>query len=171
MSLRTFVPADAHGLYAQMHGPADVAWKQLDAPYFHAVEKAVSFGQFAEGFSAWCGQDDRQAILVDGQVVGLVNRCEEAPEGGGWWELGVVIFDPSLWRRGIGCAALSQWIADTWRTTSANVLTLTTWSGNDGMIGLAQKVGFTECGRVPNARLWKGRRWDSVTFALARKGA
>ncbi len=34
------------------------------------------------------------------------------------------------------------------------------------MTRAAQRVGYRECGRVPEARLWAGRRWDSVRLGV-----
>ncbi|GAA5532893.1 GNAT family protein [Deinococcus aluminii] len=46
---------------------------------------------------------------------------------------------------------------------------LTTWSGNERMIRAARRASYRECGRVPEARLWDGKRWDSVRLAVLRQ--
>ncbi|MPY65127.1 hypothetical protein F8S09_00255 [Deinococcus sp. SDU3-2] len=33
-----------------------------------------------------------------------------------------------------------------------------------------ERVGYRECGRVPEARAWHGQRWDSVRLAQLRRG-
>ena len=43
-----------------------------------------------------------QIVALDGACIGQVTRHEEAPAGGGWWELGVLIFDPRHWGGGLG---------------------------------------------------------------------
>ncbi|MFD1730081.1 GNAT family N-acetyltransferase [Deinococcus malanensis] len=82
----------------------------------------------------------------------------------GWWELGLLIFDPSLWDGGVGTLALRRWTDLTFRDTDAHVLTLTTWSGNERMIRAGQRAGWRECARLP-----QGRRHDSVKLALLRQ--
>lgn len=142
-------------------------WKRWDGPYFGDVDDR-DYREFAEEWRPRLASGDRALITVEGHRCGFVNRFEEPPTGGGWWELGIVIFEPELWGQGIGRAALRRWVNQTFEETDAHVLTLATWSGNSRMIRCAQRLGFTECGRVPEARFWGGRRWDQVTMALGR---
>lgn len=113
-------------------------------------------------------ENDEQLIEMDGAVVGLVSRSQEDPAGGGWWDLGILIFDPAYWNRGVGTRALGLWVQDTFDWTDAHVVTVTTWSGNTRMIRSAQKLGFAECMRVRQARLYGGQRYDSVRLDLLR---
>lgn len=48
----------------------------------------------------------------------------------------------------------------------ASELYCQTWSGNERMIGLARRFGFTECRRKPGQRVVRGRRYDGLTFIL-----
>ena len=41
-----------------------------------------------------------------------------------------------------------------------------TWSGNERMIRLAEKLGFTECCRKPEIRTVRGQRYDGLTFQI-----
>ena len=52
--------------------------------------------------------------------------------------------------------------------TDAHVVTLQTWAGNERMSASARRCGFVECGRIPEARSWNGRRWDSVKMCALR---
>lgn len=61
-----------------------------------------------------------------------------------------------LWGRGVGRRALRLWTEATFATTDAQVVTLTTWSGNGRMIHCAGAVGYRECGRIPQARSCRG---------------
>ncbi|WP_434061971.1 GNAT family N-acetyltransferase, partial [Escherichia coli] len=69
----------------------------------------------------------RAVVTVDGRRAGFVSRFEEPPTGGGWWEVGIVVFRPTLWGRGVGRRALRLWTEATFATTDAQVVTLTTW--------------------------------------------
>lgn len=81
----------------------------------------------------------------------------------------MVIYDPEHWGGGLGKQALRLWTQATFAETDAHVLTLTTWSGNERMVRAAERCGYRECARVPEARLWQGRRWDSVRLAALRR--
>lgn len=108
-------------------------------------------------------------VALNGECIGQTTRWEEAPAGGGWWELGVLIFDPRYWGGGLGTQALRQCTDLTFHDTDAHVLTLTTWSGNERMLRAALRAGWHECPRIPQARVWQGRRHDSVKMALLRR--
>ncbi len=105
---------------------------------------------------------------LGGQCIGQVSRSEEAPAGGGWWDLGILIFDPAYWGGGLGTQALRLWTAATFAGTEAQVLTLTTWGGNERLIRAGERAGYHECARIPQARRWQGQRWDSVKLACLR---
>jgi len=45
---------------------------------------------------------------------------------------------------------------------------LRTWSGNEGMMELAAKMGFKEEARFRKARIVKGQYYDSIGFGLLR---
>lgn len=152
--LREQTTADALQL-AYWHTDPQAEWKQWDAPYFHAGVHRPSSGE--------------RIIEVAGQAVGLVTRHAERPSEGGWWELGILIFDPQYWGGGIGTAALREWTGLTFAETGAHVLTLSTWSGNERMIRAGLRVGYRECARVREARLWQGRRYDSVRLDMLRR--
>lgn len=167
LTLRPMAPADLDFLWTWMHGTPDAEWKRWDGPYFEA-SASPSRDEFDRQESSRFESQDRRIIEVDGEPTGVVTRFEEAPAGGGWWEVGIVIFDPRWWGKGVGRTALTQWLAATFDETDAHVVTLQTWSGNERMIASAKRCGFVECGRVPEARAWDGRRWDSVKMCALR---
>ncbi len=37
------------------------------------------------------------------------------------------------------------------------------------MVRAAHRLGYRECARIPEAREWQGRRWDSVKLACLRR--
>lgn len=155
--LREQTSTDALQLAYWLSDP-QAEWKKWDAPYFHVAHPAL-----AVRFS------HERIIEVAGQAVGLVTRSPEKPQAGGWWELGILIYDPQYWGGGIGTAALREWTGLTFAETGAHVLTLSTWSGNERMIRAGLRVGYRECARVREARLWQGQRYDSVRLDLLRR--
>lgn len=144
----------------------DPEWTHWDGPYFPAEDR--TFEEFADEWRPEIARADRALVTVGGTRVGFVSRFEEPPVGGGWWEVGIVLFDPASWGHGIGTTALRLWTDQTFDETDAHVLTLTTWSGNERMVRAGARAGYVECARVPQARSWRGRRWDSVKMARLR---
>lgn len=172
LTLRARLPEDLPTLYRWLHAEKQPEWQRWDGPYFPKPNAALSFEVYAERAAAHPWDADQQIIALNGQCIGSVSRYEEDPVGGGWFELGIVIFDPAHWGGGLGRRALRLWTVCTVCTfgeTPAHVLTLTTWSGNTRMIRAAEATGYRECARIPEARAWDGQRWDSVKLAVLRR--
>ena len=170
LALRSRSAEDLPYLYRWLHAEPNPEWQHWDGPYFHEQQpkSSVSFETYAGKATVQPANPDMQVMALDGQCIGTVTRYEEDPAGGGWWELGIVIHDPAYWSGGHGTQALHQWTVRTLADTAAHVLTLSTWSGNQRMIRAAQRVGYRECARIPEARSWNGQRWDSIKLALLR---
>ncbi|PTA67470.1 GNAT family N-acetyltransferase [Deinococcus arcticus] len=170
--LRARQPADLPVLWRWMHHERSPAWQQWDAPYFHAARPPSELGleAYSDRALAQPPTPHLRILELGGQCVGQVSRSEEAPTGGGWWDLGILIFDPAHWGGGLGTRALQLWTAATFAETDAHVLTLTTWSGNERLIRAGVRAGYHECARIPQARLWQGQRWDSVKLACGARG-
>jgi RimJ/RimL family protein N-acetyltransferase len=166
------LPDDWPILWRWLHAEPDPEWKRWDAPYFHAAAPGptgpLPYADFAAREAGRVPSPHRRIIALDGTCIGQVTRWEEEPAGGGWWELGLVLYDPVHWGGGLGREVLRLWTAHTFADTAAHVLTLTTWGGNSRMIRAAGRVGCQECARIPQARLWQGQRWDSVKLARLR---
>ncbi|RJF72811.1 N-acetyltransferase [Deinococcus cavernae] len=169
LALRPRQDADLPTLWRWVHGEENPEWMRWDGPYFASKPQPMSYEAYLEKAQTVAHSPDRQIIALNGECIGMVTRYEEAPAGGGWWELGIVIYDPQHWGGGLGREALRQWTARTFQETDAHVITLTTWSGNERLIRSAQSAGYHECARIPEARHWQGRRWDSVKLALLRR--
>ena len=167
VDVRPLVEEDLEWLWHWNVEVVDPQWKHWDGPYF-GVDDGRGFEEFAEEWRSGLMTGHRAVAMGDGKRAGFVSRFEEPPAGGGWWEVGIVLFQPAVWGRGVGRRALRLWTEETFAATDAQVVTLTTWGGNGRMIHCANAVGYRECGRIPQARSWQGRRWDSVTMALLR---
>ena len=144
-------------------------WREWDAPYTPPGQTSETMQAYIRYLAATPPDADERVIEVGGAVVGMVNRSEEEPAGGGWWDMGILIYDPAYWGGGVGTRALALWVQDTLDWTDAHTLTVTTWSGNERMIRAARRLGFRECSRVREARVVGGRRYDSVRLDLLRR--
>lgn len=77
------------------------------------------------------------------------------------------MFDPQYRRHGIATAALTGLI-DYLKTHGNQRIFTQTWSGNERMVALAQKLGFTEYRREDGIRKVRGSTYDGLTFELMR---
>lgn len=144
-------------------------WRKWDSPYTPAQQTTQTMQAYIKFLEVTPPEPDERVIEVDGVVVGLVNRDQEEPEGQGWWDLGILIFNSDYWGGGVGSRALKLWVQDTLDWTDAHTLTFTTWSGNTRMIRAAERLGFRECMRVREARMVGNERFDSVRYDLLRR--
>lgn len=158
------------------HQIHDAEWKRWDAPYFHESESPslLGFEEYSQKMvkqrqTHILGIAPQLVIVLNDQCIGSVSRYEEHPQGGGWWEVGILIHDPQFWGQGYGTQALKLWIDNTFQQTNAHLISLTSWSGNQRMLDAARRIGFSECARIPEARFWQGKRWDSVRMAVLRE--
>lgn len=165
--LRDRTPQDLEAIEPLMLD-AQAEWRKWDAPYLSTTMTTDTMAAYVEQWRTTLPDADEQLIVVDELPIGMVNRSEYEPEGGGWWDLGILIVNSAYWNAGIGTNALTLWIEDTWQWTNAHVLTVTTWSGNIRMIKAAEKLGFRECMRVREARVVNEQRYDSIRLDLLR---
>lgn len=102
------------------------------------------------------------------QFLGVVSRYWISEETH-WAALGIVLFDPVSWGKGIGYEALGLWTDHLFTQFPEWVrLDLRTWSGNPGMIRLAQKLGFRQEACFRQARVVAGEYFDGLGFGILR---
>ena len=46
---------------------------------------------------------------------------------------------------------------------------MTTWSGNGGMMAVAEKLGFLKEGQIRKVRYYQGQYYDSVKYGVLRE--
>lgn len=105
----------------------------------------------------------------DNELIGSVN-CYWIGRETHWLAIGIDIYDPQNWRQGYGFEALGLWIDYLFESYSEIVrLDIRTWSGNKGMMRLAEKLGFTLEARFRKARIVKGAYFDSLGYGILRE--
>lgn len=108
-------------------------------------------------------------FLFDDKLVGTVSRywvCKETR----WMELGIGIYDKKFWNTGIGKVAMLQWIDRTFQDyLELEHLGLTTWSGNLGMMKLAEKLRMKKEAHIPKVRYYQGKYFDSIKYGILRE--
>jgi len=106
--------------------------------------------------------------LVHGPLIGWVNSYDHDPVDRSA-RVGIDICESAHWGRGLGTEALRLWIDYLFAGLDLERVRMATWSGNERMIRVAEKLGFVLEERVPDAREVRGRRYDSVRFALTKQ--
>ncbi|NLD34065.1 MAG: GNAT family N-acetyltransferase [Clostridiales bacterium] len=79
--------------------------------------------------------------------------------------IGIDIYEPGLWGRGIGTNALRAFM-QYYLKHGVDAIYTQTWSGNDRMIRCAEKVGFIECDRRFDACEVDGKKYDALTLVF-----
>lgn len=110
--------------------------------------------------------------IVDSEkeiLVGEVNWYWKSKETN-WLEIGIVIFNEEYWGKGIGSIILSKWINKIFEMFPEIIrVGLTTWSGNERMINLAEKTGLEKEAVYKNARIVDGIYYDSISYGILKK--
>ena len=149
------------------------AWQEWDAPYLKYADAELRERRL-ESMRRQMADDTRPdprielCVASDGEFVGRVNRYW-VDQSSGWLALGIDIYDPAYWARGVGTCALRLWLdylaASELPWTRVD---LRTWSGNERMVRLARRLGFREEARYRAARRVRGETYDALSFGLLR---
>lgn len=102
--------------------------------------------------------------LIDSNYNRIVQK--EMEEGQSFfYALGIAIYEPSYWSKGLGTQALTAYIHHHLEHKNEE-LYLQTWSGNNRMIHSAKKLGFFICDIQKNIRQVRGHHYDALTLKL-----
>lgn len=151
-------------------------WHQLDGPYYpkprHAdLPRIEASLRELLAQAAWPVPRYRLVIAAreTNRLIGVVTWSWESEETN-WLSVGISIFDPELWGRGIGYEALGLWTQYLFDTLPEIVrVDLRTWSGNTGMMRLATKLEYQEEARFRNARIVSGIHYDGLGYGVLRE--
>jgi len=151
-------------------------WKELDGPYYplpsaaaRATMREQKRAEIDHGSSA---SPPHSLVIADRHTdafLGIVTWYWESKETY-WPGLGIVIFDQTNWGRGIGYEALGLWTDVLFRALpEITRLDLRTWSGNRGMMRLAEKLGYVEEARFRQARIVGDTYYDGLGYGILRE--
>ncbi|SDJ12810.1 GNAT family N-acetyltransferase [Salimicrobium halophilum] len=107
-------------------------------------------------------------IEADQQLIGYVGAYW-IDKNTNWLETGIVIYDSDYWNGGYGSEAYKLWIDYLFEATTLHRVGMSTWSGNDRMIKVAQKLGMKEEARIRRAREVDNRYYDAVKMGILRE--
>ncbi len=184
--LRDFLPEDI-GKRIEWE-TVETEWQKWDAPWEYdgltEAEKQQDLKRYVENMKRWAqpppaGHERRWSFQIclntqDRTYIGWCSayRIDEAfrfARDGRYCAVGIDL--PERWARGQGYAreALELFIGYLMENGEREIYTQT-WSGNIPMIGLAARLGFSECNRIVGARTVEGKPYDALTFRLKMQG-
>ena len=111
----------------------------------------------------------KQVVIADlatDRFIGTTNwnwRLKET----NWRNVGIDIYDPRKWGKGLGFEALGLWTEHLFDALPKIVrLGVSTWSGNVRIVGLAKKLGYLEEACHRRAVIVEGEYYDSVDYGV-----
>lgn len=107
-------------------------------------------------------------IKAEGQVIGYVGAYW-VDQNTNWLETGIVIYDKKFWNGGYGSEAYTLWIDFLFESTDLHRLGMSTWSGNERMMSVAERIGMKVEARIRNARMVEGEYFDAIKMGLLRE--
>ena len=143
-------------------------WRNWNGPYFDN-HYPTRKDWIAGGELDYLESDMRKVIYVDGKMVGSVSAYYDDGYLERWLEVGLAIYDERKWGQGIGRQALELWIDELFQRISLPHIGLTTWSGNQRMMKLADRLGLKCEGRIRKVRYWQNTYYDSVKYGVLRE--
>lgn len=156
----------------------DAQWKTLDAPYYHQDDEARPLEEVAQEQVTKLAKNinrsrpHRVAAIAraeDDFYLGMVSWYWISQETN-WPAVGIVIYDPAHWGKGYGYEALGLWSQYLFDAMLEFIrLDLRTWSGNKGMMRLAEKVGYTLEARFRKARMVDEQIYDGIGYGVLRE--
>lgn len=174
IALKILQKQDLEDYYYWMHPSRE--FHKFNGPYYAQnteEELKVYIEELKEKFNQ--GERDvlgNKKMIVDaksGDLIGQVNWYWKSEETN-WMEVGLVIFNENYWGQGIGYQALKLWIDDIFETFPQLIrIGLSTWSGNQRMMKLAEKMGLVKEAVYRKARIVEGRYYDSVSYGLLKE--
>ena len=171
--LRVVEQDDMMKLYELIYSDDDPEWKKWDAPYYPL--EPVHYDQYEHNTHARLKADQKagrpesiRVIEVDGEILGMISYYIEDPLSM-WLEMGIIIYKPARWGRGIGTRSLHMWSSHLFEHMPIVRVGLTTWSGNERMIGAAAKIGLQIEGRMRKCRVVHGKYYDSIRMGMLRE--
>ncbi len=151
-------------------------WQDFDGPYYprmaaDEIPKVVSHLREKIMQADWPAPRNSLAITESetNNLIGGLNRYWTSKETS-WLSIGIVIYDPEKWRGGLGYEAFGLW-SDYLLQEMPELarLDLRTWSGNQGMMRLAEKLGYQKEAVFRKARIVKGEYYDGIGYGILRE--
>ncbi|WP_042477494.1 GNAT family N-acetyltransferase [Bacillus ndiopicus] len=164
--IRLVEEKDLQRLWELIYKDEQPEWKKWDAPYYPHHSK--TFEEFLPTGQGWINSDNFWVIEVAGVVRGIVSYYWEH-EPSQWLEMGIVFHENGSWGKGLGTRALKLWINHLFNTMPLVRVGFTTWSGNERMIRVGEKLNMQMEARIRKVRYYDGQYYDSIRMGILRE--
>jgi len=164
--IRPIKQNDIPRLWELIYKDEQPEWKKWDAPYY--PHHSMPYEQFLEKGDEWTDQDNVWAIEVNGIVSGVVTYYWEH-EPSKWLEMGIAFHEAKSWGKGMGTRVLRMWIDHLFQTMPLVRVGFTTWSGNERMIRVGEKLGMQMEARIRKVRYYNGEYYDSIRMGILKE--
>ena len=155
-------------LYHVIYSSDSPEWSKYNAPYFNEF-KFIDLETFLlKNHHEYYLSERVLGIFFNNKPVGIVTY---------YWEnfatrlleIGIIIYDNCIWSKGIGFTALSKWIKICFdKFPEIQHIGLTTWSGNQRMMKLAEKIGLICEARIRKVIYYNEVYYDSIKYGILR---
>lgn len=164
--IRPIDHTDLYRIWELVYKDETPEWKRWDAPYYPHQSK--TYEEFLPIGESWINQPNLWVIEVDRIVRGMVSYYWEH-EPSKWLEMGIVFHESSSWGKGNGTRALKLWMDHLFNTMPLVRVGFTTWSGNERMIRVGEKLGMQNEARIRKVRFYNGSYYDSIRMGILRE--
>lgn len=173
LNLRDMQVKDLDALQRWLHPSHE--WHKFNGPYYPPMpaEKIPGFiEKRAKAIQENNVPEPRMRLVIvdkSDDIMGMVTRYWISEETN-WTAIGIIIWNPENWSKGYGYDALGLWCEYLFQAVPEFVrLDARTWSGNTGMMKLADKLGFTQEACFRNARIVGGKYYDGLGYGILRE--
>ncbi|HZJ87346.1 MAG TPA: GNAT family protein [Erysipelothrix sp.] len=144
-------------------------WAMYNAPYFGDYEK-VDYRSFKQKYANfYLNSNTVHGIYVDEVIIGSVTYYYESKKTR-WLEAGILIYSEEYWNKGYGLKAMRLWFDKLFNDINTIArIGITTWSGNPGMIKLAEKLRMKKEAEIRKVRYYEGVYYDSIKYGILRE--
>ena len=170
--LRNVRQDDLKTLWSLRYGEENPIWKKWDAPY--SPNEMMDYPSYIDHESKLRKYDEKLGVFSElviereHRIIGSVVYYWEN-ESARWLEIGITIYEPRYWNGGYGTEAISLFIPYLFQNLAIERVGLTTWSGNERMMKVAEKVGMQLEGRIRKCIYHAGMYYDSIKMGILRE--
>jgi len=151
-------------------------WKKFNGPYYPQMNKTEANEHLVK-IEKRIKENKlttprRKMVITDHQnnnFLGDVSWYWQSKETH-WLSIGIIIYNPAFWSKGIGYEAYGLWCQYLFNHMPELArLDMRSWSGNTGLMKLAEKLGFQLEATFRKARIVEGEYYDGVGYGVLRE--
>lgn len=170
VSLTPYEEKDDRWIWEVSEAQSDYDWQAWDGPYFEKSEP-LTYDQYLDSKQRkrYLEHPDMVRIIrfMD-QPIGIMNSYW-IDEKTRWLEIGGVVFESIHWSKGYGRQAFRKWLDFQFeRHPEIQNIGLTTWSGNQRMMKVANWLGMKQEAQRRNMRYHLETYYDSLSYGITR---